>query len=243
MRVLSYNIHKGIGGRDRLYRLERIVQVIAGQQPDIICLQEVDYNVRRSQFHDQPQKLAESLEAATSLYQMNVPVKNGGYGNLVLSRWPIHTQHAISLRLRRKKPRGVQLAIVETPQGPLHLANWHLGLLERERQWQVRYLLGHKLFEEGGELPTLVIGDYNDWRNQLERKVFREHNFEQVTAPPVRFRSFPAYLPVGSLDKAFVRGGVGITSAKVVKNRVAKNASDHLPLVLDIRLPHNTDQK
>jgi hypothetical protein len=27
MRVLSYNIHKGIGGRDRRYRLERVLSV------------------------------------------------------------------------------------------------------------------------------------------------------------------------------------------------------------------------
>ena len=47
MRLLSYNIHKGIGGRDRRYRLERIIAVIEHENPDLICLQEVDQNVRR----------------------------------------------------------------------------------------------------------------------------------------------------------------------------------------------------
>ena len=28
MRLLSYNIHKGIGGRDRRYRLARVIEVI-----------------------------------------------------------------------------------------------------------------------------------------------------------------------------------------------------------------------
>ena len=54
MRLLSYNIHKGIGGRDRRYRLERIIGVIEEENPDLICLQEVDRNVRRSRFDDQP---------------------------------------------------------------------------------------------------------------------------------------------------------------------------------------------
>ncbi len=45
MRLLSYNIHKGIGGRDRRYRLERIVDVIESENPDFICLQEVDRHV------------------------------------------------------------------------------------------------------------------------------------------------------------------------------------------------------
>ena len=41
MRVLSYNIHKGIGGRDRRYRLERIIEVIEDQNPNLICLKKL----------------------------------------------------------------------------------------------------------------------------------------------------------------------------------------------------------
>lgn len=64
MRLLSYNIHKGIGGRDRRYSLERIIGVIEHENPDIICLQEVDRNVRRSHYHDQMKMLAEHFRAA-----------------------------------------------------------------------------------------------------------------------------------------------------------------------------------
>ena len=88
MRLLSYNIHKGIGGRDRRYRLERIIRVIEDENPDLICLQEVDRHVRRTRHDDQPRKLAEAFRAAAHLYQLNVRDKDGGYGNLVLSRWP-----------------------------------------------------------------------------------------------------------------------------------------------------------
>ena len=49
MRILSYNIHKGIGGRDRRYSLDRIINVIEAENPDLICLQEVDRQVRRKQ--------------------------------------------------------------------------------------------------------------------------------------------------------------------------------------------------
>ena len=41
MRLLSYNIHKGIGGNDRRYRLERVCHVIEHENPDLILLQEV----------------------------------------------------------------------------------------------------------------------------------------------------------------------------------------------------------
>ena len=97
------------------------------------------------------------------------------------------------------------MALVETPEGPIHLVHWHLGLAERERHWQVRHLLAHEVYRESEHLPTLIVGDFNDWLNTLARGPFARHGFVQVTAPRGRFRSFPAYWPVASLDKAFVR--------------------------------------
>jgi endonuclease/exonuclease/phosphatase family metal-dependent hydrolase len=111
MRLLSYNIHKGIGGRDRRYRLDRIIQVIQAEDPDFICLQEVDRHLARSRHDDQPRKLSEALQATAHLYQSNVRLKSGGYGNLVLSRWPFRASQQISLRKwrssRRRKGRFI----------------------------------------------------------------------------------------------------------------------------------------
>ena len=59
------------------------------------------------------------------------------------------------------------MVVVDTPEGPLHLVNWHLGLSEKERRWQADHLLAHALFREAAHLPTLIAGDYNDWRNAL----------------------------------------------------------------------------
>lgn len=236
MRVLSYNIHKGIGGNDRRYRLSRILDVIEAENPDLICLQEVDRDVKRSHHHDQPKLLAEHFRAAAHLYQLNVHLKTGGYGNLVLSRWPFRSKHQVSLRLGRRKPRGAQLVVVETPEGPLHLVNWHLGLSDKERHWQVGHLLAHALFKESAHLPTLIVGDFNDWRNTLAARAFAEHQFRQATAPPSRFRSFPALYTLAALDKAYYRGGLTVREARIVRTPLAHQASDHLPLVVDLHL-------
>lgn len=236
MRLLSYNIHKGVGGSDRRYRLERVLDVIVAEEPDLVCLQEVDFNVHRSRFHDQPVLIAKHLEAAAHLYQLNVPHKDGGYGNLVLSRWHFRSHHHVSLRLHSRKPRGAQLAVVETPQGPLHLVNWHLGLAERERRWQVNHLLKHHLFLESAHLPTVIAGDYNDWRNTLGKHSFAEHCFIQATAPAKQFRSFPAFLAVAALDKFYYRGELQVHETRIVRTRLARRASDHLPLVVDFSL-------
>jgi endonuclease/exonuclease/phosphatase family metal-dependent hydrolase len=235
MRLLSYNIHKGIGGQDRRYDLERVRQVIHEEDPDLVCLQEVTQNARRTHHHDQPLMLAEKLGATAHLFQMNVHYRQGGYGNLLLSRWPLQRRHQVSLRLGGRKPRGAQMVVVETPAGPLHLSNVHLGLAEKERHWQVNHLLHHPLFRESLHLPTLLVGDCNDWRNTLAAGMLGRSNFELVNGPPAHFRSFPAFMTMLSLDKAFHRGVV-VRQARLVRSALARRASDHLPLVIDFHL-------
>lgn len=235
MRLLSWNIHKGIGGRDRRYSLQRIIDVIDHEQPDLVCLQEVDRLVRRSGFDDQPRLLARSL-GLHAVFQPNVPVGDGSYGNLVLSRYPVGSRHRISLKRGLRKSRGAQLVLIDPPAGPLHLVNTHLGLDERERHWQVGRLLGHRLFRSAEPLPTVIVGDFNDWRNTLAANALAAEGFRQVTSPVARYRSFPAWLPVGGLDKAFVRGRIAIEQAEIVRTSLARQASDHLPLVVDFQL-------
>lgn len=239
IKVLSYNIHKGIGGRDRRYRIDRIIEVIERESPDIICLQEVDRHVKRSRYDNQPELLSHYFQMTEKLYQFNVTVKTGGYGNLFLSRWPLLSSHQISLTLHQHKPRGAQWGHVITPYGELRVVNWHLGLAERERHWQARRLLEHHLFRRDAHLPTLIIGDTNDWRNTLADGPFAIHGFRLATTPPARFRTFPAYWPLGALDKAFINQTIRVIEAKVIKHRLAQAASDHLPILVTLELPES----
>jgi endonuclease/exonuclease/phosphatase family metal-dependent hydrolase len=235
MRLLSYNIHKGVG-TDRRYNLDRIIGVIEEEAPDVVCLQEVDTFVHRSDFDDQPSMLADHFKARDYQFQLNVPKHGGGYGNLVLSKWPFLSQHQMSLRLHRRKPRGALLQVIDTPEGPLHLVNWHLGLRERERRWQVQHLLNHHLFHEAGHFPTVIVGDFNDWRNTLDGLIFARHQFAQATSPYREFRSFPSYWHLMALDKLFFRGELTVQRARIVRTELARRASDHFPLVADLRL-------
>ncbi len=47
----------------------------------------------------------------------------------------------------------------------------------------MRHLLEHDCFRESADLPTLIIGDFNDWRNTLARLSFASQGFEQLTVP------------------------------------------------------------
>lgn len=126
--------------------------------------------------------------------------------------------------------------MVNTPAGGLRLVNWHLGLGDAERQWQVRHALQHAGFRDCDGPPTLLAGDFNDWRNRLQGTLREQFRLQQVTTPPSRFRSFPAWLAIGSLDKAFVCDRIKVERAHVVTSRLARVASDHLPLVVDFEL-------
>jgi endonuclease/exonuclease/phosphatase family metal-dependent hydrolase len=242
MRLLSWNIHKGIGGRDRRYSLARIIDCIEAENPDVVCLQEVDRLVGRSRRDDQPRLLARYFRCH-SVFQPTVHFGAGAYGNLVLTRWPVESRHRITLRQAGRKPRGAQLLLVDTPEGPLHLVHTHLGLAERERHWQMQRLLGHMLFRSAEPQPTLVVGDFNDWRDTLAGGRLAVEGFRQVTSPPGRFRTFPAWLAIGALDKAFVRGRIDVRQARIVRTSLAKAASDHLPLVIDFHVGRAANAK
>ena len=269
MRVLSYNIHKGIGGRDRRYQLSRVKAVIETAGADVLCLQEVDRNVRRSRFDDQPRLLAEWFlgrhlppvgphpgpRAALSpsgggggaVFQLTLPLttgrtlpggpRRGGYGNLVVSKRPILDAHLVGLRRGLRKNRGAVVVVLDTAAGPVRLVNWHLGLAERERAWQVRRLLGHELFRAAGSfaagsVPTLLVGDTNDWRGVLRKGALREAGYAPAAAGAGRLRTFPAWLPTAQLDRAFARDLPAI--AAVHRGGPAADASDHLPLIVDV---------
>lgn len=233
MRLVTYNIHKGIGGSDRRYNLDRIIDVLTALEADFLCLQEVTLNLPRTSRHDQADILAERFQPMFAAFQQNVHWKIGGYGNLLLSRWPLNEHHRISLQFQQKKPRGAQLVVVDTPSGLLRLTNWHLGLSEIERHWQVKRLLSHPLFHSTAEHPSVMCGDFNDWRNTLGHSLLVPRGFAQATAPPGKFRSFPAALPVLSLDKVFHCPRIEVESAHLVKTRAARQASDHLPLLVN----------
>ena len=60
LKIITYNIHYGIG-RDGKYNLDRIIKIIATQDPDVVALQEVHNNISRTRFHDQSKLTAEAL--------------------------------------------------------------------------------------------------------------------------------------------------------------------------------------
>ncbi len=238
LRIVTYNIHKAIGGVDRRYRPERIVEVLRHYKPDIALLQEVDEGVARSSHHRQVDLFAAALELPHRGFQRNVRVREGHYGNATLSRFPIVETVEIDLTMRLKKKRGALLTLLRVEQEhhsrTVIVANVHLGLAGFERKWQLRRLIAHEqITRHHTATPLVVAGDFNDVYATLGPKVLQPLGFSPA-GPTVR--TFPARLPLRPLDRVFYRGALTATHAFAGHYQTARDASDHLPLVVDFQL-------
>ena len=241
LRLLTYNIHKGIGGLDRRYRPERVSAVLEHYSPDLVLLQEVDDGARRSQRDRQVDLFGQALGMPHRTFFPNVQVRGGGtYGNAMLSRFPIAAARNIDLTYPGRKHRSALYAAVNvpTPQGgrprTVHTFNLHLGLAGFERTWQLMRFFNDQPFARLAQrAPVVVGGDFNDVWGRLGRSFFEPTGFHVPQRPA---RTFPAWAPVRALDAVYVRGNVRVLHLFRSHLREARFASDHLPLYAELEL-------
>jgi len=239
LRFVTWNIHKGVGN-DRRLDVDRIADVIAHYEPDVVALQEVFRFEPHHGIPDQSAELAEALGMPHVATAWNVPRRRGVYGNATLSRLPLETPTNIDLKWRFKKRRSALYTRVLLPHRPLHLFNVHLGLAHFERKAQMRRVADWTDRLAEGHEPVIVAGDTNDWLSRLQRHA-HEHGF-RCSGAGLRRRApgtYPSFLPVGALDRVYLRGDVRVVDSYPSRTRLARWASDHLPLVtdLDVALP------
>lgn len=238
VRVATYNTHKsrGIDGR---IRPERIVEVLREIDADIVALQEVWRRDGRRRSDDQARYIAEELGLHAELGE-NRRYRGGPYGNLLLSRLPIHLARNHDLSVDGRERRGcLRTDIRLGDDSVLHLFNVHLGTGLFERRYQARELFRRQVFTDP-ELPgcKIILGDFNEWTRGLPSKFLSDH-FESANSrmEPRRTRTFPGLLPMLPLDYIYFDHGLQLQDVAIHRSRMALVASDHLPLVAEFSLP------
>lgn len=241
LRVLSYNIHKCIGGVDRRYDPARIIEVVKQLDVDVVMMQEVDAGVSRSRGDHQTELLGDALGLPYRAWYPNVEVRGGGqYGNAILSRYPLIESINIDLTLRFKKKRSVLHGVLRVRHDDIdrtvHVFNMHLGLARYERKSQIaKFLACHPFAHLHHDTPVIVGGDLNDVYGGLGT-LLAPSGFRGIERRPL---TFPAWGPVRALDAVFVRGAVDFVKLSRCDSDLARRASDHRPLVAEVRLhPH-----
>jgi len=240
-RVVTWNIHKGIGGIDRRYRIDRVIAALAGMSPDVALLQEVTDGLPRALFHDQATLLAEALGMHHAAFGPQHRFSIGGYGNAILSRWPLSDVQHIDLTIGTKKRRGAICAHSRVRLGEhtrtVALFNLHLGLAGSERGLQLERLLACDAVKHmQKQTPAVLAGDLNDVWGSLGPRFLHPAGFARAGRLT---NTFPAAMPVRPLDGIFVHGEFHVRECHVLRDRLTRQASDHLPLVADLDLkPH-----
>jgi len=244
-RVLSYNIHRCIGV-DRRFKPERIAEIIAHHNPDLVFLQEVDVGVPRSRSLNLAEDLAARLDYPYTALGLNVQLRTGMYGNATLSRFPILQERNIDLTIDDRKARGCLYAEIETPgngAGPVRMAtfNMHLGLSFRERPSQVGVLVHSPEFQALERItPCLVVGDFNDWWTRLAPMFTEVLDFGCATNHGRNYfdaiATYPSFSPANGLDKIFYRGPISVIHGRTCRLGISRVASDHLPVIADLHL-------
>ena len=226
----SYNIHRGVG-LDRKLDLDRIAAVIGEVGPDVIGLQEV-VREKGPGAADHATYLAERLDMTVIMGETRRYGTDGTYGNAILTRLPVLGSTRCDLSCNGREPRGCLRVDLSVNDAALHVFNCHFGLAFHERRSQMELLSGF-LKAADCEGPRLVVGDFNEWhRGPVTRGLRRE-----FSSPMRRMRrTHPAWFPLFRLDRIYWDVELEGEEFHVHRSRLARVASDHLPVVARLRV-------
>jgi endonuclease/exonuclease/phosphatase family metal-dependent hydrolase len=234
---MTYNVH-GCRGRDGQWSPQRIADVIASAEPDVVALQELDVGRARSGGVDQAELIAKALGMRAQFHPA-MKVMEELYGDAVLTACPSRLVKAGALpglpQLRAFEPRGAVWTTVTVGDHDVQVINTHLGLLSRERHKQIDCLLSRDwLGHPDCRDPVLLVGDFNmQPRSRSYRKLIGRLRDAHRSRNRHYQATFPSRFPALRIDYAFVGPGIHVRAVETLRTPLARIASDHLPLVLD----------
>jgi endonuclease/exonuclease/phosphatase family metal-dependent hydrolase len=225
IRVMSWNLHHGVGEDGKL-DLVRIAAVIREQQPDLVVLQEVDRNCRRSGSADQAAELAR-LTGLTAAFGKAMDHDGGEYGQAILSKHPLGDTRVHRLP-GEGEPRIAFEASVTVDDRSLRLVSVHLDHQQDARRLKQAEFLKAALEEHPG--PVILAGDFNDVPDSIVMNSFSGWSAAAKREPRL---TCPADAPEVEIDHVLLRGLKAVSPVAVLPEALA---SDHRPLVVTVSL-------
>ena len=208
----------------------RIAAVLQELDCDIYALQEVDNEEGEREDSMQLEYLSRALQMA-AVPGLRIVRHSGQYGNALLTHLPIISVHRHDLSYSRFEPRGALDVELDLGDHKLRVIATHLGLSRSERRVQWRQLL-QAVATAPAELPTVVLGDMNEWLPSSATL----RDAHGILGEPLAPAAFPSFAPFLRLTRIWVRPVGAIVSIDVHRSALARRASDHLPLkaVIDV---------
>ena len=241
LRVLTYNVHRCLG-TDRRLSPARIAEVVAACEPDVVALQELDVGRVRTGGVDQAHAIAQELGMAFHFHPA-FRVMEELYGDAILTARPSRLVRAGPLPgltgVRRMEPRGALWASIDTGRVHVQVINTHFGLVARERQAQAEAILGADwLGHPECRHPMILLGDFNavPQSRVYRRLTGRLSDAQRALQTHRPLATFPSRLALLRIDHVFVGPGIEVLKVEVPHTPLTSVASDHLPLVVDVRI-------
>jgi len=256
LRLVDWNIDRG-------QRLPGVIDFLAAANADILILQEVDLNARRTQRLNIAEEIARKLQMNYVFGREFQELVQGSeaspayHGQATLSRWPILNPRLIRFSRQSHfwQPRwflpriepfqerlGGRIALVsEINVAGSKFLTYNLHLESRGndelRLSQIEEVLSDTARQDP-EPPVIVAGDFNlDASKGAAHLAFARAGFRDAVAS-ARTPTTPSHRlfePGRRIDWAFIRGPARTGSGRVHSN---VNASDHYPISVNLTASH-----
>ena len=228
LRLMTYNISAG-----EMADMQQLGSYINSIHPDIVALQEVDYQTNRSYMpkdrgKNQPGELAFHTNMLPIFGSIKDYPTGGYYGMGFLSKNPILTVSNIPLPqvVDKHEPRSIIVAQWNINGKQITIANTHLSLDIKNREVQLKYIRKYMKKVKG---LKFICGDFNSTYSEgLVLKTFSKWN----DALPYMQLTFPNQKPNSKYDWILYEKSAHIQVLNAVVDTSCQ-LSDHLPCYID----------
>lgn len=245
IKILTYNIHKGFSSSNLRFILHDIKKSLQLVDADVLLLQEIhgERIISNNRFDDWPNNrqfefLADQVWSHHA-YGKNAIYKSGHHGNAILSKYPFIRWENIDVSFMRTASRSLLHGIIQIPgvDKNIHLICVHLGLFGRERAAQLSILARRISSQVPADEPLIIAGDFNDWRGHAENYLHHDLGVNEVFKSTIGSyaRTFPALLPLLSMDRIYYRG-LDVAHCQRLHDQPWNRLSDHTPLLAEFKL-------
>lgn len=241
VKLVQWNLRIGIDMTWQ-YDLKRQADVLNKLDGDIIVLNEIDKNCARTGYVDMTGTIATLTGMCFSQFSAARALPPEGlYGNAILSRYRMEVLGAWIIPALPEEPRNMTLVKIYT-SNPFLVALTHLNHRNTPEGNAARVNAVNKIMQlvdanNPDKLPVVMVGDFNCYPDSDPVRTLAAKGWKLEKPMP----TYPSKKPVSAIDHIFVSD-----ARAEVFNRIAvdeKIASDHIPVVNELRIYRNKERK
>lgn len=236
MRIMSYNIQVGWGKG-----LEAVCDLIKKYDPDVVAIQEVDRDRKRTGFVDQFQTLKDLLGMhggyACSYSGPASEGENAQYGHAIFAKYPVAVEKVHVLANRDYNLPGEEAwfteprACLQSVINGIRFFSLHFSTVDDIQAMQAAQLA--EIIKANSDLPVISLGDFNNdyYSEALKPLTFLKNGLEEIE-PALSYPN--GSRAVSAIDHILLSDHFEVLGAQVVVEN--EGISDHNPVICDIRL-------